>query len=1061
MTADDETAMRDAVGSNSLQWQALKTRCDAQVNTPVREVQPNLQAGNILANQSNGPFAYNLAIISPGYETGDWTRAIAELSLCYVATIKNAGFSNQTRAAAYGAKAKDILMAASVPAPRLYRDIPVSPILVKDGVGTIVTPHGVTVGCPNGSCPGWWFTIEGSGSPDLDGDQQVLPSVTSLMIKFSTRAADGVYVPSRLRYRIFTDAVPHATSMLRIVSGSPTRIDTVQNTVANGGSVTWLVGSQVRVAGLTDSWAGMNGTWTVTKSAANTTLWIDYSSSSTQNSIPLGATVTYPAQPLQFYLPNNISLRVGDLIDVEGIQGCPEANGTWRVSSLTKPMSVTKPDGSPAPSIDGTCSSNAPLVSSDFGYHLRHLPRTLAMGYSWLAPLLSDEEKRRVRDKAVEQWKLLSEYPSSGNWVHPLQNYYTSSYTSFVQCAAAFGADTDPRLKAFIDQQFTLMRDYYNAWAAQGGYPQGLRDYGWEEIKRIYTAALAEYKAGVDWSAAPYDFRWLNGTMQYLFGFVTPDGSQLEDYGYVSTLGGTTTPYDVEISQGATLPMAAWANAVGHPDAARMSQFHFQAASTVQGLHSSKAAPIAYTNAFLAGIRSEEWMDFLLQRDSWPQADWTPKEPTYYGLSGDYAVTRTAWNDPNAVYVTLMGNIFIDHVPQGKQKMKLGEITVRRGGTKRLVGTAEGFVARHNAKAVVDELHNTDAYSNQTWMKLNRFYNGLWAAAPGGFGGSQNFENWCVGGSIDRNSRLIPGMDATILRMDDSARPRIDLRIDAVDYVYWRAPQLECYYTLGSKYSSDLLNHVQSWTREVLTLRPQGVVVVRDRTTVRTPNDEYFINWVVPQGGAMSTTASDNPLARFTVSNAELGGDIGAITFVTPDRAAVTQTDCVRPLGESYKSCDRLEVRPAEGSSSRDNEFVTVIDASGDLGNLATVERRPATGGTAVEISGYSAVVFATAHRVTYTLSRPGERRHVISGLTPDGKYWATNSGQDYTVSRQEGGLALTADSAGTVSFTTGPDGAVLDPAQSAALFPKPILRYPQKWKPKQSGVHSAKNKGK
>ncbi|HWQ60763.1 MAG TPA: hypothetical protein VN521_00525, partial [Negativicutes bacterium] len=581
-------------------------------------------------------------------------------------------------------------------------------------------------------------------------------------------------------------------------------------------------------------------------------------------------------------------------------------------------------------------------------------------------------------------------------------------------------------------------------------------------VKHIYIAALAAYKAGIDWSAPPYNFRWLNGNIQYVMNFTAPDNVLMEDFGVVSSLGGTPTAYDVEISRGAALTMAAWANVAGQPDAPRISQYYLQTSAAVQDTHTSGRAGIPYNSPFLAGVRSEEWLDFLLHRDSWPLADWTPQEATYYGLSGDYAVTRTAWNDPNALYVTFQGNIFVDQAGQGKEKMKLGEVTVRRGGTKRLVGTADGFVARRNSKAQVDELHNTNAYSNNAWMRLNRFYNGLWAAAPGGFGGSQNFENWCASGSIDKNSRIIPSMDASILSMDDSARPRIDLRTDAVDYVYWRAAKLECYYTLGPKYSADKVNHVQSWTREVLTLRPQGIVVVRDHTAVRNSSDEYFINWIVPQGGTLSTAGPENPLTRFTVSNQELGGDIGAITFVAPDQATVTQADCVRPGGDSYNACDRLEVRPHADRSSRSDEFVTVLDASGDLGSVATVERRPATGGIAVEISGYAAVIFAADGRVTYTLSRPAERRHVIAGLTPGHHYWAAKSGLDYTVSSAEGGLALTADSGGTVSFTTGPDGAVLDPAQSAALFPKPVLRYPQTWKPKRGTIRAARTgKGK
>ncbi|MGJ5820976.1 Ig domain-containing protein [Paludibaculum fermentans] len=1106
VTAGDKAVLQAEAAANSARWKALKADCDAFYPRIVQNLAPNMADSNYSEFNSNGPFPYGSTQIKGGYEGGDLNNTILPLAACYLATAGNPGFTDQARAAAYGAKAKDILMSVSRPTAWMARSMPVANIVVSNGTATVASAHGVN------NAPGVFFTIAvtGTGNALLDTRQRAV-TVSGSSFTFPTTAAAGTYTPTALDFLIGTDgesgcnAVGRPFSIGQIVKGATTRLNTISGSayrvgqqvrvwglqapydVLNGvwtaaagtlnavlmipvntsgltttttiplgaysapieeafavtavtaGTATTLtvsgaaftVGQNVRVWGLAAPYDVLNGTWTAAAGSAGTSLKISYDSSALANgTIPSLTAFAGDLTRLKLNAQTINGIRIGDLFRVSGVRGCTIANDTWKIAALTKPLTVTYPDGRTAPALQGECSYDAPRQSPDAGYHLRNLLPLLATGYDWLAPLLNSAEKQAVVDKMVETFWVATDGAIYPNLVHPMHNYYTSTITGFILADVAMGSALPQWLRDWIEDRTRAMTSYYNIWLSNGGYPQGLRDYGNTELGHLYRAALAKYKAGVDWRAAPYNFAWLNGTLQYMIGTVAPDGVQGDDYGYVSTLGGVQTSQDTRVSAEATLAIAAWANAVGHESAPRFSRFHRETLANVKAAAASGILP-GYTNAYQAGVRSVPGWDFVLEHD-WNESAWTPTALTYYGYSGDFAISRTAWNDPNAVYLTLQGNIFVDYAAQGKQKMKLGEITIRRGGAKRLVMTADGAVARTNSKAAIDDLHNTNAYSNQGIAKYNRFYNGLWASATT-LGGGQYYQNWCIAGAVrgtnpDLTDRTrIPSYEASVTSVRDDSRPRLTHKVDRTSFSYWKAENLECYYTYSATQvapTTDHKNHVLSWKREAVLLRPSGVAVVRDVSKVRFDADDRFINWIVPKGGSVADVPGGK---QFTVSNTLLGGDIGAITFLQPDGLQVNQVDCIKSDQKtSYNACDRLEVRPAANDHT-DDVFYTILDPSGDLGALHSAALLPSTNGTAMEIGTDALVAFASETLpMTYTLATINQRDHVIIGLTPGVTYKAITGSSTITITTTGTlGQSLVADSAGTISFQFG-----LDPAQ-------------------------------
>ena len=1098
VTSQDLTYLQAEVAANSPRWQALKVDCDKYYVRPVRNLAPNLLDSNYSEINSNGPFFYGIVPIQGTYEASDLNNTITVLGACYLATIGNPGFADQARAAAYGAKAKDILMTVSRPTAWMKRSLGTASIVVNNGTATVTgLAHGQI-----GNADNYFLAqITGTGNSVLDTRQRAV-GITATSWSFPTTAPNGTYTPTDISFLISTDGesgaggIGHkftieqvakgATTTVSVSSGSAFRIgqrvriwglpapyDVLNGTWTAGAGTTtraikvpvdtsgltttanlmigsyaaaieeanavsyvtagtttkltttgsFTVGDNVRVWGLASPYDGLNGTYTAAAGTSGTTLVIPYDSSSlSSGSVPSNTAYAGDLTRLRLTAQTLSGIHVGDTFTVSGVRGCTIANGTWKIAATTRPLTIMYPDGRPAPPLEGECSYDAPRQSNDAGYHFRELLSLLAFGYSWLNPLLSPAEKQVVVDKVAESAWIVGDNTIYPNLTHPMNNYYTATLSGLLLADVSMGAQLPAVVRDWIKDRTVYMGSFFSRWVAHGGYPQGLRDYGFSELSRIYIAALAEAKNGVDLRAAPYNFTWLDATLDYVIGASTPDTTQVDDWGVVAQLGGTPTSQDVRISAFATLPMAAWANTVGHPRAAQFSKFHHDALARVQ--EAAATIPPAYSGDRQAAVRSNPWRDLLLER-TWTESDWTPSDLTYYAFTGDYAISRTAWNDPNAAYLTLQGNVFVDTVGQGKQKMKLGEVTIRRGGMKRLVGTADGFVARISDSPPVSDLHAMNAYSGSALMKYNRYYNGFWAS-PDTVGGSQYYNNWCVAGTnpevMDRAK--IPSYNANVVSMPAGSQPQISVKADKSSYSYWKVQNLGCYYTLGYRYAADAHNHVRSWTREVVFLRPSGMAVVRDSTQVINGTEDRFINWVVPKGGSVADAPGGK---RFTVSNAQLGGDIGAITFLMPAGLDVKQLDGVKSdQVTSFNAFDRLEVRPAANGHTADT-FVAVLDPSGDLSALQGAALLASTNGTALEIGTDTLVAFAgETLPMTYTLATIDQRNHVITGLTPARTYRVITGSSIVTITDTgTAGQSLVADSAGTISFQFG-----LDPAQ-------------------------------
>jgi hypothetical protein len=375
-----------------------------------------------------------------------------------------------------------------------------------------------------------------------------------------------------------------------------------------------------------------------------------------------------------------------------------------------------------------------------------------------------------------------------------------------------------------------------------------------------------------------------------------------------------------------------------------------------------------------------------------PEAPYTSLARSFLAPGLNAVSMRSDWGT-GAVWGSFRASAYVDYDYAAEQDFDAGALAIVRGGTPFLVN--KNFLVMSWPGTVNDE----NAASNEIFGSgtPRRIYN--------------TFYNGSAGGQIG------PRVDRT-----PPPATRIGAYEDRNGYVLARGSGLRDVYRAASG--------VDSWTRDVVYLRP-NVFVVYDRTVVSSTTGDQHMNWhFIPtpaEVGAPSPGAR-----RFHVTSAS-AGFVGAMTTLLPRNADV---DMVNVFG--FNKLYRLEVRPLSPAVAA--SWLTVFDASASASAVALASRLTAADGNAsanvtgalLRSSPSHAALFGSgpagstiSGAVTFTVPA-AQTRVVLADLAPDADYSATASaaGGQLTVTVQPG-AGFTTSANGVLYVDVSPEGTV------------------------------------
>jgi len=702
---------------------------------------------------------------------------------------------------------------------------------------------------------------------------------------------------------------------------------------------------------------------------------------------PLTVFIPYAKTPPQTG-DSSKNINVGEVWNISGATGCTSMNGTWRVSRKDRDLVFfTNVDGTPAPVLNANCSLYTfdPMRS---GYPLRFWIPAMAKAYDWFYDGLSDKEKSNLLF-CMNAW--MYELAITGlHSRHPEDNFVFGNFWALTAAYVATEGDNAAWTSFYakrIAEQFAApnrIRDYWRLWMTGGGFGEGWQAYGFNATRWMMDAVLAMKMRGTDWTQPPYSFNFVNDTLRYWMEFSTPSKLALDDNEYVYPV----SVVDRKISEPVWVPLS---HAVMFTAAAR--RFHSPFAAQFQSWYeevydkerraAGKGVPPWSSGAYTS---QPDPVDEFLYDD--PQAEavnWKTLPLMYRAWSGNYVVSRSDWTD-NAVEVTLLGAPTVGAAGNGKTQFDSGSITMQRGNHRLLV-YGLGEAARSG-----DILNLSQA--NQLHQERRTY------------GNKKNSIFW-AGASLTetRNQGLTsrmqpPGQNSTVTSWGSC----IDRAEDAVAYTYWRASGLEAN---NARSAIDHKYHQAAWTREVLFLRPE-IVIVHDRTTVLDNGDDRAMFWTF--GRNLTRESAPSGMTRFDASFK--GVYRGAFTSVLPASASISVVD-----HDNMHFLYRVEVRPAAMNHTGDN-WLAVFDAAESPQKVTPVAAVNATNADAVQLNNTNHTVIAFSHSastlpISIRLSQPGEA--YIAGLNPKTNYTVVFGGGMLTIASDDGTHRMMSTEAGVL----------------------------------------------
>jgi len=639
---------------------------------------------------------------------------------------------------------------------------------------------------------------------------------------------------------------------------------------------------------------------------------------------------------------------------------------------------------------------------TDDGYAIRTFGVVYGVGYDWAYDRLSTALRQKVYT-AANAWIAAFEAPNGCadfEYVHPQSNYFAGYFHAKAAVALATYGD-NPSAPAqwddWLNNQFgARVRPYYQQHLAGGGWPEGYANYAPLAVFDM-TIPLREVKTatGMDLigGSSPYSFPV--DSAYYAMHFTWPSLKYFDDRDNNQS---NNTPD----SPPGTPNNFLFEHLVG------MQEYLGSPADPVLRQYLSEVA--AATNNFGDG---DPWQRFLFVDPNGPTAPISSLPTSYFATGMNAVAARSDWS-VDASWLSFRAGPYVNNPNQGEEYFDQGSLALVRGNQPLLVNATGQIIHDPNGSDGDNAVYNDNYGDFQAGNLLL---------------GNRHAYNVFYVRRMDGSSVAEPFGQGAFTQEDDGVGTHVATFEDGGSYVAWRADKLEDMYR-----SFDAGHAVLGWSRQVVYLRPNRVVVY-DRTTTGDAAYDQYLAFHFPANPASATAPSGETRLDITAGSTFAG----SMTVVAPANAVVTSAPAYSSVTPS--KVWQTQIRPAASGASQ--HWLTAFDLSPTAQAVAKATPVNVTSGAVVGVvlsGGTNDVVLSSAGAAGTPISGSfayqvpaAYTHHTVTELPPNGQFDVTVSmqGNLQTVSVAPGST-YTASAQGTLTFSVTAAGA---PVPAGVIF--------------------------
>ncbi len=614
------------------------------------------------------------------------------------------------------------------------------------------------------------------------------------------------------------------------------------------------------------------------------------------------------------------------------------------------------------------------------GYALRFRVVGMAIGFDWLYPSLSTEEKINTYN-TINRWIGAIRYNWEWNAENPQGNYYAGYYAAKGLAGLATYGD-NPKAEEIWNEFYQRdhlenVQPYYAKYLAGGGWPEGW-NYG---PLGTYNMTLPAYaiKSATDkdlLKPSNHPFLFPLDQAKQLIHFSWPTLISLDDRG-------TMRPLD---------------------DPSKNPVYLLTFLTSVLREWQDDFAPVF--QSYVRSIRQETkdrspaWQEFLFWNDSAAEKDYRTQPLSYFSSGMNTVAMRSSW-DKQAVWASFTAGQYVNNSWSGEQYYDQGSLAIRRGDTPILVNPIGALM--RNTPGLKDNNGNPFEDSKVSIKKKDEngkefvyslsdaIYDNLYKSP---------YQRDLFNIFLISSSRL--GQIATPLEISNSHISRYE---EDDQYVAITGTGLEDQYRVNAEQT----RFMKHWTREVNYLRNDQLFILFDRTQVSDPNFDQWMNFHL--GADQRSNLSEKGVGFYSFTKS--GKYVGKVLTVFPENRLDNVENLYGEFG--INKVLRLKINVPKGTT--DHLWLTVFDASSESNSVTQAEKIVSVSGA--NISGVFlknptrqwVVLFSNdfaeqpIHQpIQFDFSQAGLIHLIVNNLPPNTNFEVQRSGSSVRISASEAG---------------------------------------------------------